>query len=139
MPAVARLPRVNALLLGVLRASDPPEGLTIGSRIPAHMPLPYLMATRAGGSSIHPEFLDQALVDVQTWAPTDAEAESIAQWARDALYRASRYPQLVVPGVGSIAWFDETVAPREIPSDLDDHDVYRYQGTYALNTRPYQG
>lgn len=124
--------------MGVLRAVAP-AGLVLGTRIPATMPARYLMARRAGGSSIHPEFLDQAVVDVQCWAPTDTESEDIAQWARDALYRASRYPQPVVPGVGSISWFSETSAPREIPADTEDHGSYRYQATYSITTRPDQG
>lgn len=135
---MARLPRTDALLLGILRPVMPP-GVTVGSRIPDTMPLPFVLARRSGGSSIHPEFLDQAVVDVQTWAPTDTESEELSQIAREALYRASRYPQVVVPGVGSISWFDESSAPVLIPSDLEDHDTYRYQATYAINTRPDQG
>lgn len=134
---MARLPRTDALLMAVLRPVMP-SGVTIGSRIPSTMPLPFVLARRTGGSSIHPEFLDQAVVDVQTWAPTDAESEELSQLARDTLYRASRYPQTVVSGVGSISWFTESSAPVLIPSDLEDHGSYRYQATYAINTRPDQ-
>lgn len=136
---MARLPRVNALLLGVLRASDPPEGLTLGSRIPAHMLLPFAMVHRTGGASIHPDQADQPIVSARSWADNDAQAEANAQWIRDALYRASRAPQLRVPGVGYINFFDEVMGPREMSGDLDDHDTYCYQATYSITTRPDRG
>ena len=132
---MARLPRTDALLLAVVRAAVPP-GVTVGSRIPVHMPLPYAMVRRSGGSSIHPELLDQAVVDAQTWATSDTVSEDLAQTIRDALYRASRYPQFVLAGVGSIAYFEESSAPTLIPADTEDHDVYRYQATYTIHTRP---
>ena len=133
---MARLPRVNALLLGVLRASSPPAGLTMGSRIPDTMRLPFLMARRSGGAFIHPEQADAPLVDVQVWAIGEKSAEEISQWARDALYRASRTPRIRVPGVGYINFFDEQVGPREIPADTDDHGTVRYQASYSITTRP---
>lgn len=132
---MARLPRTDALLVAVVRAAVAPTVL-VGSRIPPHMPLPYAMVRRSGGSSIHPEFLDQAVVDAQTWATSDTASEDLAQTIRDALYQASRYPQFVLPGVGSIAYFDESSAPTLIPSDTEDHDTYRYQATYTIHTRP---
>ena len=69
-------------------------------------------------------------------ATSDDESEDLAQTIRDALYQASRYPQFVLPGVGSIAHFDESSAPTLIPSDTEDHDTYRYQATYTIHTRP---
>lgn len=132
---MARLPRTDALLLAVVRAAVPP-GVTVGSRIPDRMALPFAMVRRSGGSSIHPEFLDQAVVDAQVWAADDTTAEALAQTIRDALYRASRYPQFVLPGVGSVAYFDEASAPTAIPSDTEDHGSYRYQATYTIHTRP---
>lgn len=135
---MARLPRTDALVVAVLRAAVP-AGVVVGTRIPDEMPLPFVLGRRSGGSSIHPEFLDAALVDVQTWAGTDAESEELAQTARDALYRASRFPQFVLSGVGSVAWFDEVSAPALIPSDTEDHDTYRYQASYTIHTRPDQG
>ena len=133
---MARLPRANALLLGILRASAPPTGLVLGSRIPNTLPARYLMARRAGGSSVHPEALDLIVAHVQTWAPDDTTAEADAQWARDALYRASRTPQLIVPGVGYLSFFDESQAPVDISDDTGDHGVYRYSATYTLSARP---
>ncbi|GAB3209807.1 hypothetical protein GCM10027294_25670 [Marinactinospora endophytica] len=135
---MARLPRTDALLVAAVRAAVPSD-VTVGSRIPDRMPVPFIMVRRAGGSSIHPEFLDQAVVDAQVWAGTDSAAEDLAQAVRDALYRASRYPQFALKGVGSIAWFSETSAPTLLPSDSEDHDVYRYQATYVINARPDQG
>lgn len=132
---MVRLPRTDALLVAVARAAVPP-GVTVGTRIPDRMVLPFVLVRRSGGSSIHPEFLDQAVVDAQVWAPTDDESEDLAQTIRDALYRASRYPQFVLSGVGSIAYFDESSAPTLIPADTEDHDTYRYQATYTIHTRP---
>ncbi|RCV53471.1 DUF3168 domain-containing protein [Marinitenerispora sediminis] len=129
------LPRVDALLVGILRPALGP-GVTVGTRIPDQMPLPFVMARRAGGASIHPRFLDQALVDVQVWAGSDAEAEGLAQAVRDALYEASTTPQVIVPGMGYLSWFAEQAAPVLLPSDTEDHNVYRYQATYQINTRP---
>lgn len=133
-----RLPRTDALLVAVVRDAAP-AGVTVGSRIPDRMGLPFVMVRRSGGSSIHPEFLDQAVVDAQVWATSDTEAEALAQTVRDALYRSSRHPQFVLPGVGSIAYFTEMSAPTLIPSDTEDHDTYRYQATYTIHTRPDQG
>ena len=130
-----RLPRVDALLVGILRPVLP-AGVGLGTRIPDRMPPRFVMARRSGGASIHPEFLDSALVDVQTWAPTDQESEELSQLVRDTLYQASKSPQTIVPGVGYIAWFSEESAPSVIPSDTEDHQSYRYQATYSLHTRP---
>jgi hypothetical protein len=103
------------------------------------MPLPFVMARRSGGASLDPRFVDRAIVDVQTWATTEKESEYLSSVAREALFRASRTPQIVVPNVGYIAWFVELNAPTELPTETEDHDTYRYQGSYELYTRPHSG
>jgi hypothetical protein len=127
---------VDALLMGILRADPGLAGVDVGTRIPYEMPLPYVMARRSAGSSVHPRFLDAALVDVQVWARSETQAEALSQTARDVLFLASRSPQVVVPGIGYISSFEESSAPAELPSDTADEDTYRYQGSYWLRVRP---
>jgi hypothetical protein len=127
---------VDALLMGVLRAAPDLAGIDVGTRVISPMPLPYVMARRSAGSSVHPRFLDAALVDVQVWARSETQAESLSQTARDVLFLASRSPQVVVPGIGYISSFEEQAAPVELPSDTADEDTYRYQGSYWLRVRP---
>ncbi|PZG20599.1 hypothetical protein [Nonomuraea aridisoli] len=131
------LARVNDLLLGLLREplkADWP-GITVGTLIPARMTYPFVLARRAGGASIDPRFLDQALVDVQVWARTDSDAEDISEAARVLLVQAWR-SQTVVPSVGSISRFRDQAAPDLLPGDEVPNGIYRYQATYELAVRP---
>ncbi|WP_157745342.1 hypothetical protein [Nocardiopsis gilva] len=131
-----RLPRVNALLLAVLRSALAPR-VAVGTRIPGRMRYPFVLARRVGGAAPDPRlFYDVALVDVQVWATSDAEAEDIAQQSRGALADAARPPQWAFPGLGHIQHFSEEAAPVDIPSDAEDHGIYRYQATYTLTVRP---
>jgi hypothetical protein len=103
--------------------------------MPDTMPDRFCLARRAGGASMHPEFADVALVDVQTWAPSDTESEAAAQAARDALYAASLSGG-EFGGVGGVVWFAEEDAPVALPTELADHGMYRYQAFYRITTRP---
>jgi hypothetical protein len=127
-------PRTNALLRAILGGALDLTAPHIGSRIPATMPDFYLMARRVGGAATDPRGVDDALVDIQTWAGTDAAAEDLAQSAVDTLYRASLTPQTVIPGLGHIANFREESGPVDLPAG--DHGMYRYQATVSLVIRP---
>ncbi|MBO0830328.1 MAG: hypothetical protein J2P24_21345, partial [Streptosporangiales bacterium] len=69
---------VHVLLLGVLRPALPEA--TVGTLIPAEMPLPYVLARRTGGAALDARLLaDSAAVDVQVWAagnPGDGAARA---------------------------------------------------------------
>lgn len=125
------LPSVNDLLLGILRPALPGD-VTIGDLIPATMPYPFVLARKAGGAAIHPQFVDSAIVDIQVWAKTNRQAENLAEDCRVALYEAWRN-QTVVPNVGHIGYYDEQSSPVLI--EVTDN-VYRYQATYTLVIRP---
>ncbi len=127
------LPSVADLLLGVLRPAL--ASATVGTLLPTPMPLPFVLARPVGGSAVDLRFLAHAVVDVQTWAETDRDAESLAAAARAALVAAWR-TQAVVPGIGSIGWLDERAAPALLPDPLAPDGVYRYQATYELTARP---
>jgi hypothetical protein len=135
--AMRLLPRVNDLLLGLLRAPLAAEfpGLKVGTLIPATMTYPFVLARRAGGAAIDPRFLDSALVDVQVWARSETAAEDISEAARVLLVVAWR-EQTVVPGVGSISRFRDSSAPDLLPGQDVPNGIHRYQGTYALAVRP---
>lgn len=126
--------RTNALLVALVRPRLSAE-VTLGTRIPDRMPTPFVLLRRAGGAYIDGRGLDAALVDVQVWATSDAHAESLAELVRAVLWEAYR-SQASVPGVGSVSLVREESAPVEIPSDTEDHGVYRYQATYTVHTRP---
>lgn len=126
--------RTNALLVAIVRPVLP-TGVTLGTRIPDTMPLPFVMVRRSGGAYLDGRGLDSALVDVQVWATTDDQAEELAELVRAVLWQAYR-EQASVPDVGSVSLVREESAPAEIPSDTEDHGTYRYQATYTVNTRP---
>lgn len=128
------MPRTNRLLLELVRPAMP-AGVTVKTRIPDTMPKPFVLLRRSGGSWLDARGLDSAVVDVQTWATTDEEAEGLAERVRALLWSAYR-TGATVPGVGSVSLVREEAAPVEMPSDSEDHGVYRYQATYTVNVRP---
>jgi hypothetical protein len=132
MPAVM-LPSAADLLVGVLRPAL--AAATVGTLIPDPMPLPFVLARPIGGAAVDMRFLARAVVDVQTWAETDRDAETLAAAARAALVTAWR-TQAVIPGAGSIGWLGERAAPSLLPDENAPDGVYRYQATYELTMRP---
>ena len=131
---VRLLPSVTTVLLGILRPALAP--IPVRSLMPdLGETVPVVMARRAGGTALHPEFADTALVDGQCWHTTDADAEALADACRAALYRAWRTQQ-VVPDAGSIARWAEQSAPVLIPDDDAPKGIYRYQALYQLTIRP---
>lgn len=133
MNGALRFAPVEDLLIGILRPAL--EAVTVGTLIPVSMPLPFLLARRAGGGSADPRFLDNPLVDMQGWADSDKAAGELMAEARFALVMAWR-SQTVVPGVGSIGRFADQSGPALLPGDDVPHGVYRYQATYDLVIRP---
>ncbi|MGW3569074.1 phage tail termination protein [Streptomyces sp. NPDC000941] len=132
MPA-RMLPSAADLLVGVLRPAL--AVATVGTLIPDPMPLPFVLARPIGGAAVDMRFLARAVVDVQTWAETDRDAEDLAAAARAALVTAWRQ-QVVVPGVGSVGWLAERAAPVLLPDEHTGDGVYRYQAAYELTIRP---
>ncbi|MEO3851754.1 hypothetical protein ABGB09_29700 [Streptomyces sp. B8F3] len=121
------------LLLGILRPALP--AVTVGTLLPEPVPLPYALARPMGGAAPDMRFLAGALVDIQTFAETDRDAEQLAAVARTALVVAWRTQQ-VVPGVGSIGHLTERAAPVLLPDERTGHGIYRYQATYEITIRP---
>ncbi|MFE3220241.1 hypothetical protein [Streptomyces antimycoticus] len=132
MPA-RMLPSAADILVGVLRPAL--AVATVGTLIPNPMPLPFVLARAVGGAAVDMRFLARALVDVQTWAATDRDAEGLAAAARAALVTAWRQ-QVVIPGTGSIGWLEERATPVLLPDEHTGDGVYRYQATYELTLRP---
>lgn len=130
-----RFPRATQILLSVLRpALDP---VPVFSLLPdlTRTPPPVVMARRVAGTAYDPRVgYDQAVVDVQCWHTSDADADDLADACRTALITAWRN-QTVVPGVGSIAHYAEQAAPALLPTADDVAGVYRYQATYVLGIR----
>src|SRR5690606_16810461 len=110
---VRRFPRANQLVLAVLRPALAP--VDVFSLLPdlTQTPPPVVMARRVAGTAYDPRVgYDQAVVDVQGWHTTDADADDLADACRTALITAWRN-QTVVPGVGSIAHYTEQARSEE--------------------------
>ena len=80
MPSVS-LPNVDAMLLNFLSARiTPPVHITV----PDPRPETFVRAWRTGGGPLN-RAVEQALVTVQAWAPTNLTAHALAAACRDVL------------------------------------------------------
>lgn len=104
-------------------------------------PPPVAMARRVpGGGAYDPRGYDRAVIDAQCWHTDDRAADDLADAIRAALITAWR-TQLVIPGMGYIARYEETAAPALLGDSAQSSgattpkNTYRYQATYTLGLR----
>ena len=86
---------VEAVLCGYLRARL--GGVHVSTDVPAHRPPRHVRVQRTGGSPEPPVPLDPAVVLVEAWATTRADAFDLAALAYDVLVDAA--PAEFAPGV----------------------------------------
>lgn len=129
------LPDADKLVLACFHAAVP--GVTFGTQIPTDLAtkLPFAVASRFGGATVDPRFLDRASVDVQTWANTREGAFAAAYSCRNAL-RDAWLNGTVFAGLGHIAFFSETSAPSELRTQDQSDALWRTQATYSVHLRP---
>lgn len=134
------LPDADALLLSVIRAGT--SAVTVGTQIPSTLlekikTKPFGTVKRIGGSAADPRYLDQATVDVQTWATSRKAAYDAAAVIRSTLLDAA-LDQTTFP-LGHIARFVELSGISELRTADQAGGVWRFQATYSLFLRPAPG
>lgn len=97
----------------------------VGVRIPRPRPAEFVVLRRVGGPRRN-ALMDDARLDVQVWAASDARAEEIAAQAR---YHLAQMPQLV----HDVRQFAEDSGPTLIPDAPSD--VPRVLLTVVLSVR----
>jgi len=131
----------TSLVLAILRPAVAP--VIVGGLMPdlTLNPPPVAMARRVpGGGAYDPRGYDRAVIDVQSWHTDDRAADDLADALRAALITAWR-TQLVIPGMGHIARYEETAAPALLGDSArgsgatTPKGIYRYQATYTLGLR----
>ena len=130
------LPDTDLLVSTLLRPALG-TGVTVTTEIPdnATSVLPLVIATRIpAGGAVHPRFLDRATVSVEAWHHSKQQASDLAEETRVALYAA--WEQQLTTLHGHIAYYDEMAAPAEIRTEDQPAEVFRYQASYVLATRP---
>lgn len=131
---MVRFPRATRVLLALLRPAVAP--IPVRTLQPdLSETLPVVMARKVGGTLIDPRALESAVVDVQCWHGSDADAADLAETVRQALISAWRQ-QTVVDGLASIAAYTEQSSPALLPDTTTPKGVWRYQATYELALRP---
>lgn len=131
------LPDTDKLVLACLRGASATDADHSGTQIPANLldVLPFVVASRFGGATVDPRFLDRASVDVETWAATRDAAFTAAFACRNAL-RDAWLNGTVFAGQGHIVHFSETSAPSELRTPDQAESVWRTTATYSLHMRP---
>ncbi|WP_446033492.1 phage tail termination protein [Streptomyces gossypii] len=133
---IPTLPDMDALVTEALRSGLP--GVAVRVSVPADWLtlLPLVTALRVGGVSPDPRGIDRALVDVQALAATRREASAVARSARVTLASACRTQ--FRGSDGYLTHFEEVSGPRELSTGEPDDgpDLFRFQATYRLTSRP---
>lgn len=132
---VARtMPRVQEVIIPVLREHLP--GVMITSWIPQveYREFPLLNIRRLGGLSVDAKRLDRAVIEMTAYAKGGIEeTEDLYLDARLILWDMVEN-QIVVPGVGYLHSFFETMGPTSFDSPFEDS--WRIQGLIQLGIRP---
>jgi len=128
------MPRIQAVILPILRAALP--GVAIGSWVPDvdYREYPYINVRRLGGIPADVELFDRPTIELTVYGNVDLPTtEELYNQARLAIWRAWKY-QTVVPAVGHINYYQETMGPTQFDSPFDD--TWRVQGLIQLGLRP---
>lgn len=132
---VARdMPRVQSVILPHLRAELP--GVTVVSWIPRVdvREFPLLQVRRLGGRLKDPIRLDLPVIELTAYTRGGLEAtEDLLLDARQVLWEMVDR-QVVIPGVGYLHSFFETMGPTQFDSPFEDS--WRVQGLIQLGVRP---
>lgn len=131
---VRKMPRVEEVILPVLRVQIP--GVTFGSWIGNvdTRTYPLVNIRRLGGLSVDVDLLDRPVVEITAYTRDGKPAtENLYLDVRQVLWDMVKI-QTVVPGVGSLSSFRETMGPTQFDSPFED--TWRVQGLIQLGLRP---
>lgn len=111
---------------------------SVGTWLPDadHRELPYILIRRVGGArhDTRPNALAFPTILMAAYSNLDlADAESLYDWALDALYASVR-DQTVVPDIGYLSSIRETVGASQTPSLIPD--TWAVSGQIQLGLRP---
>ena len=128
-----RMPRVQSIILPVLREALP--GVTIGSwyRDIDYRTFPILNIRRLGGVGADPKRLDLPVIEMTVYSQESLPAaENLYMDAREVLLDMVER-QTVTPS-GYLHSFTETMGPTSFDSPFEDS--WRVQGLIQLGVRP---
>lgn len=134
MSDMLEMPRVQQIVMPILRAALP--GVQVTSWIPAitDRQYPILNVRRAGGYPVDPRLLDRGTVELTAYSDTFLEdAEELLKDAQIALWDAVRN-QTVVTGVGYLHSYRQTFGPTQFDSPYDN--TWRVQSLVQFGFRP---
>jgi hypothetical protein len=140
------LPDADQLLLTIARAGtldgDGEPTVDLGTQIPANLlkkieTRPFGMVKRIGGAAVDARYLDNATVDVQTWANDRGDAYAAIAAIRSA-FLDSALDQTTTEH-GHISRFVEVSGPSELRTADQADRVWRFQMTLSLYLRPAPG
>lgn len=135
---VDKMPRIQAVVLPYLEEALLPDypDLTVGSWIPnvKHRTFPLLNVRRLGGLPVRPDLLDRPVIELTAFTQVDLPTtEQLLLDARMALF-SMKERQVVIPGVGYIHSYFETMGPTQFDSLIGD--TWRVQMLVQLGLRP---
>jgi hypothetical protein len=128
------MPRIQAVAIPILKAALP--GVDVGSwgKDVDIRTFPYINVRRLGGIDVDIKRLGEPVIELTAYTKDSyPETESLYLSAREALYDAV-LKQTIVPGVGYLHSFFETLGPTEFESPFVDS--WRVQGLIRLGLRP---
>lgn len=128
------MPRVQEVLLPILRAELP--GVSITGKLPpvAFRDYPLVNIRRIGGSAVDMRFLDRPTLEVLAVTDgTPVDAENLYLDVRQAIFDAVDR-QTVVEGVGHLHSFAEQMGPT--PFDSPYSNTWGVQGLIQVGLRP---
>lgn len=128
------MPRVQAVVLPILRAARP--DVTCGSWMTDvdYREFPIVNIRRLGGLPKDVRRLDKPVIEMTVYSRDGlVAAEDLYLDCRTALWDAV-HNQTIVPNVGYLHSFFETLGPTQFDSPIDDS--WRIQGLIQLGLRP---
>ncbi len=130
-----KMPRVQQVVLPILREAMP--HVTFVSWIPDvdHRTYPMVEIRRLGGLPVDVQLLDNPVVEITSMNRDGGivQNEEILLDVREVLWRAVQN-QTVVPGVGYLHSYFETMGPTNFDAKFDD--TWRSQFLVQLGVRP---
>lgn len=133
MPVGRRVPRVQEVVIPVLRDNFPDVMVTSWVPDVDYRTLPLLNVRRLGGYSKDPTRLDKATIELTAFSADGLEAaEDLYYDARQVIYKMVE--NQVLTDAGYLHSIIETLGPIQFDSTIDDS--WRIQGLIQLGVRP---
>lgn len=131
------MPRVQSVVIPILRAAPGLDGVTISSWVPDidYREFPLINIRRVGGvrHGEHPELLDKSVIEMTCYTTTGLpDTENLYAEALEALYEAVR--KQTQTDAGYLHSIKETMGATQFSSLF--MDSWRIQGLIALGVRP---